>query len=164
MKFLVQLSLTTFMLIVSLQTHAKVNLAKNCAQFSSVAETSFVLFSKQELIALGECVAQDMLRKRKYIKTLIKACNEVSEANGILGITALSKAEAIKIGQCVGAINFVNSKFHGARVSTRYNYSTRSYATYHCTRGMPAVALITKSNERYLNTAAIRDIICEHER
>ena len=114
---------------------------------------------------LGEnqCVAQDILRKRKYITTLVEACNEVKEANGMLGIAALSKAEAIKIGQFIGAINFVDSRFHGTKVYRGYNYSMRSYSTYVCTRGKSAIALITESNKEQLNTTAIRNIICESQ-
>jgi len=161
MRFLIITTVTICIALTSMPTQAKIRLAKSCKQYTSLAKSAFILFNKQELISLGECVAQDILRMQMPLTTLVQACNEIKEADGLLGITALSKAEAIRIGQCLGAINYVDTRFHGTKVNIRNKYGRRSNLTYNCARGQLAVDLIVQHNEDRFNSNGIRNIICE---
>ena len=91
---------------------AKGSLHSACKQYQEVLESSFVLFSKKELMELGTCTGVALLKGHR-LSTLVDSCNEVEEAKSVFGIASLSKAEAIKVGQCVGVIDYIYQRYHG---------------------------------------------------
>lgn len=151
-------------LFTSLNAFAKIQLSKECKGYTELAKSSFVLFNKQELIELGVCVSQDLLRRNKSVKDLRSACKEAIEVGGPLGIMALSKAETIQIGQCVGAINYTSTRYHNVKVR-EYNYRYRKYdhrnKKYICSRGNEAIKLVSKGSDEGLRDTDVRELICD---
>lgn len=138
---------------------AKISLPSSCENYTDVAKSSLVIFSKKELIELGECTGVALL-KRRGLSTLTQACNEVIEDRlNPLGIMSLSKAEAIQIGQCVGVINYVYQRYHDERVSRSY-YGSRSNV-YQCLKGRRAVDVLSNQPQSRYSRNEVRDLLCD---
>lgn len=138
-------------------SHSKNKLAIDCSHLKEVSKIDFVLFSKKEFIELGECLAINAI-KSNLTFSMLEACNEVDEdRRNILGIFSLSKSEAIRIGQCVGAINYIYQRYNDEPVN-RY-----SYRTYQCTKGIYAVEIIRAGLFGEVNRKNLRKALC-HER
>ena len=157
MRFLIISLLIAVSLFTSLNTFAKIQLSKECEKHTDVAKSSFILFNKQELIELGVCVSHDLLRRNKSVKDLRSACKEAIEADGPLGIWELSKAEAIQVGQCLGAINYVSTRFHNRKIK-KYDYR---YGKYVCSRGNEAIKLVSIGSDESLRDTDVRELICD---
>lgn len=138
-------------------SYGKNRLPSDCSHLQEVTELDFVLFSKKEFIELGECLAINAI-KTSLPFNMIEACNEVDEdRRNLLGIFSLSKSEAIRIGQCMGAINYIYQRYNDEPVS-RY-----SYKTYQCTKGVDAVDIIRAGLLGDVNRKNLRKSLC-HER
>ncbi|MBU2925808.1 hypothetical protein Q4530_01105 [Colwellia sp. 1_MG-2023] len=154
MKFLVGLLLC----LLFQNSYAKETLIEDCRHLENATEADFVLFSKKEFIQLGECLAVSFIKKRIELD-LIESCNEVDEdKRNFLGVLSLSKLEAIKIGQCIGVINFIYQHYDNEPVNSWGSYK---YKTYHCLKGNRAVDRIIRSRATLLNKQDIRKLLCE---
>jgi len=137
-------------------SYANESLPEDCSHLQSVKEADFVLFSKKDFVALGECLAINLI-KQKAPLNLLESCNEVDEdRRNILGILSLSKLEAILMGQCVGAINYIYQHYDNEPVST-YGVETK---TYQCTKGFSAVDIIRQSASDSISRTKLRDLLC----
>lgn len=135
-------------------SHGKNRLPNDCSHLQEVTELDFVLFSKKEFIELGECLAINAIKTNLPIN-IVEACNEVDEdRRNILGIFSLSKSEAIRIGQCMGAINYVYQRYNNELVN-RY-----SYKTYQCAKGVSAVDTIRANLFGDVNRKNLRNALC----
>ncbi|MEO2282047.1 hypothetical protein [Pseudoalteromonas pernae] len=140
-------------------SHGKNRLPSDCSHLQEVTELDFVLFSKKEFIELGECLAINAIKTNLPIN-IVEACNEVDEdRRNILGIFSLSKSEAIRIGQCMGAINYVYQRYNNEPVNS-YSYSNK---TYQCAKGVSAVDIIRAGLFDDVNRTNLRNALC-HER
>lgn len=138
---------------------AKESLPKDCSHLQNATEADFVLFSKKEFIELGECLAVSFIKKSVPLN-VIESCSEVDEdRRNILGIFSLSKFEAILIGQCVGAINYIYQHYDNEPVST-YSYRSRQTKRYQCIRGLQAVDILRKSTAKSYSRTKLRDLLC----
>lgn len=144
------------LLLISLcfNCQGKNRLPNDCTHLQKVTELDFVLFSKKEFIELGECLAINAI-KSSLPFNMIEACNEVDEdRRNFLGIFSLSKTEAIRIGQCIGAINYIYQRYNDEPVN-RYNYNT-----YRCTKGLDAVDIIRAGLFSDVNRKNLRKALC----
>ncbi|MDO6569010.1 hypothetical protein Q4561_18200 [Alteromonas sp. 1_MG-2023] len=147
-------------LVFSMPSFSYESLPSNCSNLDEVVEESFVIFSKMEFIQLGECLAENLLKKRKTLN-IVDACNEVVEdKNNYLGILSLSKAESIKIGQCAGAIKYIYTRYDEELVPHRPGYYS-SHRVYRCKKGSTAIEAIRKSGEVSMNRENLRDLLCD---
>ncbi|NRA59810.1 MAG: hypothetical protein HRU25_02655 [Psychrobium sp.] len=138
---------------------AKVDVYGDCKQqYQGMVASSFVLFSKKELMELGTCTGVALL-KRNRLSTLVYSCNEAQEARSVFGIATLSKAEAIQVGQCVGVINYIYDRYDGERLD--YSAYRRSNYVYSCIRGRAAVDLLSKEPKRSYGRNTVRDLLCD---
>jgi len=138
-------------------SHGKNRLPSDCSHLQEITELDFVLFSKKEFIELGECLSINAIKTNSPIN-IVEACNEVDEdRRNILGIFSLSKSEAIRIGQCIGAINYIYQRYNNESVS---HYS---YKTYQCAKGFSAVDTIRAGLFGDVNRKSLRNALC-HER
>ncbi|WP_010561988.1 hypothetical protein [Pseudoalteromonas spongiae] len=145
------------LLLCCFTSYGKERLPSDCSHLQSVTELDFVLFSKKEFIELGECLAINAIKSNLPFN-MLEACNEVDEdRRNILGIFSLSKSEAIRIGQCVGAINYIYQRYNDEPVN---HYS---YRTYQCTKGIYAVDIIRAGLFGEVNRKNLRKALC-HER
>jgi len=140
-------------------SYAKETLPKDCSHLQSATEADFVLFSKKEFIQLGECLAVSLIKERTPLN-LFESCNEVDEdRRNILGIFSLSKLEAILMGQCVGAINYIYRHYDSEPVS-EYRYRSSQTKKYQCIKGLHAVDLIRQSSSNSITRTKLRDLLC----
>jgi hypothetical protein len=154
MKFLVGILLCLFFQ----NSYAKETLIEDCSHLENVTEADFVIFSKKEFLQLGECLGVSFIKKKIELD-LIESCNEVDEdKRNFLGILSLSKLEVIKIGQCIGVINFIYQHYDNEPVNDGSNYK---HKTYHCLKGNRAIEQIIRSRATLLNRQDIRKLLCE---
>ncbi len=152
MKYLIGLILCFIFQV----TFAKESLPKDCSHLQDATEADFVLFSKKEFIELGECLAVSLIKKRLPLN-VVDSCSEVDEdRRNILGIFSLSKLEAILIGQCIGAINYIYQRYDNEAVST-YNYQ---HQKYQCINGLDAVDILRGSKAKSYTRTKLRDLLC----
>lgn len=134
---------------------AKSLLHSSCTDYETVAQSDFILLNKTEFIQLGECVGRALLEDNR-LNNLAEACSEVIEDKlSPLGILSLSKVEAIKIGQCLGAVAYVHDKYQGEK------YDYYSNKTYHCTQGDKAAKLLSLQTDNLRTPKDVRSVICE---
>jgi hypothetical protein len=155
-----RLIITLFLLFASSSGLANTNVIESCQHLEETTEAKFILFSKRDLVELGECIGISFL-KNKVKVNLVESCNEIDEdKRNILGILSLSKREAIQIGQCAGVINFIYQHYHGEKAydTLRNRYSNRKYS---CKKGDLAITLIRQAVTTKLNRESIKDLLCE---
>lgn len=146
-------------LLVLVQTsNAKTTFPKDCSHLENVAKSDFVLFSKKEFIQLGECLAVSLIKKHSAVN-LVESCNEVDEdRRNPLGILSLSKYEAILIGQCVGAINYIYQRYDNEPVYNRPN--SNSQKVYHCAKSKKAIDIIRLNKQPMLDKTDLKKLLC----
>jgi len=155
MRYFVGVFLFSFMQV----SYAKETLPEDCSHLQSITEANFVLFSKKEFIKLGECLAVSSIKERASLN-LFESCNEVDEdRRNILGIFSLSKLEAILMGQCVGAINYIYQRYDNEPVS-EYSYRSSQSRKYQCRKGFDAVDIIRRSSRNSITRTKLRDLLC----
>lgn len=145
-----------FFLLTIQAASAKDTLVDDCSHLKDAKEADFILFNKKEFIELGECLAIDTLKKQS-VNNLPRICKEVTENEATpLGIMSLTKLEAIYIGQCIGAINYIYQRYNNERLAQGY----RGPSEYSCVKGMKAVKLIINQGQNDMTRRDIRDILC----
>ncbi len=150
MKFIIAL----IFLFVIQPAVAKSSLPENCMHLKETVKADFILLNKKEFIQLGECSAVALL-KLGELKKLNEACAEVIEdKNNVLGILSLSKSEALKIGQCVGVINYIYERFHNEVVNGRYGEK------YSCSKGIKAATYLSAQSSSMKRRDQLRDLLC----
>lgn len=154
MKFVI----TLFFLIFTSVAFAKNPLIKDCEHLEDASQSEVTLFNKTEFIELGECLAVNAMKK-STISDLPMLCSEVKEnTSNPLGIFALTKLEAIYIGQCVGVINYIHQRYHDEYIDGNSGYSRNK--TYHCQKGQRAVNILTLEATEKMYRRDVRDLLC----
>lgn len=134
-------------------------LIKDCQHLEQATKSEFILFSKRDLVELGECIGINFLKNKVDID-LVTSCKEVSEdRRNPLGILSLSKVEAVQIGQCVGVINFIYQHYHGEKV---FNERIKKYSNreYRCKRGNEAVVIISTADKVNWDRNIVKNLLC----
>ncbi len=140
------------------QSMAKSSLIHNCSEYEKIAESDFILLNKAEFIQLGQCVGIELMRTER-MNHLVEACSEVVEDNiSPLGVFSLSKVEAIKIGQCLGAVDYVYYEYNGTKY---YDWYSDSYKTVHCTQGNVAAKSLSLQTGSLDTVQDVRTVICK---
>ncbi|MFT7006556.1 MAG: hypothetical protein ACJAXJ_001064 [Colwellia sp.] len=141
------------LLVCSTTVYAKKTFVKECTQEEeNISSFSLVFFNKAALINLGSCVGVATIKRGAHLD-IVESCKEVVEDKiNLLGVLALSKAEAIQIGQCLGVIQYINNKYHN-----EYTYSN---GIYQCKKGMAAVKTIVKLSDSKVSKTMLRDRLC----
>jgi len=158
MRLIILSVLLYFAVVNANNAQAKVSLHSDCKEYEEMVSSSFVLFSKTELIELGACTGVALLKDHR-LSTLGDSCKEALEANSALGIATLTKVEAIKVGQCAGVINYIYGRYHDERVGYS-SYSRRGYV-YSCIKGYEAVNLLSEKSQRRYSRNDVRDLLCD---
>lgn len=160
MKLIILLILT----LTSSVTLAKNTLVDECAHLQEISESQFVVFNKKEFIELGECLTVHTI-KRRQVKHLPKLCAEVIEnQDNPLGIMSLSKLEAIYIGQCMGAINYIYNRYNNELVNQySNNYSYRYKERYVCRKGIQAAKVLINDATNSMSRNEIKSILCKEQ-
>ncbi len=141
---------------------AQVTLHHDCRQYQETVTSSFVLFSQRELMELGACTGVALLKDHR-LSALPEACNEVKESKSVFGIATLSKAEAIKVGQCAGVINYIYERYNNERITNYSGYKRRNQV-YSCIRGDEAVNILSKSGLSTSSRNDVRALLCDSYR
>lgn len=150
------------LLVTSLRGWAQEIIPPECSDFKSVKKTTFVVFNKQELMTLGRCTGVNLLKQGRG-QELAQACGEVMEDRlNPLGVLSLSKAEAIKIGQCMGVIKYIHDYYHNEAIQSIGNASLADKnRVYQCRRDLEAVEILMAASNDLLNTRIeIRALLC----
>lgn len=152
-------------LVISCNSLADMRVPARCDEsVSQINKTNLIFFNSTEVIKAGECVGVELV-KRGVDQELPKACGEVVEnKTNVLGALSLSKKEALQIGQCLGAINYVydrynDEKYHPSRYDSYYS-KYKSYV-YQCATGMSAVQRLISTTHSLSSRSKIRDVLCE---
>jgi len=153
MRLILLSLLLLFSVVNANNAQAKVSLHSDCKQYKNIADYSFVLFSKRDLIELGACTGVALLKENR-LPNLVDSCKEVLEAKSVFGIATLTKLEAIQAGQCAGVINYIYNHYHNERT----NYGSKR--VYSCIRGDEAVELLSKESKKTYRRNDVRDLLC----
>jgi hypothetical protein len=152
-------------LVISCNSLADMRVPARCDEsVSQINKTNLMFFNSTEVIKAGECVGVELV-KRGVDQELPKACGEVVEnKTNVLGALSLSKKEALQIGQCLGAINYVYDRYndetyHPSRYDSYYS-KYKSYV-YQCATGMSAVQRLISTTHSLNSRSKIRDVLCE---
>lgn len=123
------------LILFSFNSPAKDYVKPNCSEFNlyQLDIESISVFESKTLIEIGHCLGLYLLENQRP-QHLVDACKEFIEHhnNSKYALVFLSKAEAIKIGQCLGVIDYAfeqNLKrlAHDKRLNyrNRYNYQPK---------------------------------------
>jgi hypothetical protein len=147
-------------IIFTQTSFAKDGLVNDCAHLKEASEVQLAIFSKKELIELGECLAVYTI-ERKSIIDLPMFCGEVIEDESTpLGDWSLTKLEAIYIGQCFGVVDYIYTRYNKQFFIVNNN-GYRSNRKYSCYRGGDAVKILRKKASNKMSEYDIRDLLCE---
>ncbi|MDT0628054.1 hypothetical protein [Alteromonas sp. W364] len=146
MKFAISIFLLLTLFAPSVSGKLRI---QGCDNLETLDAQHFVLFNKKELIELGECLALEVL-KGNNAYDWGNTCREyIEDEQAILGTLVLSKLEAIQIGQCVGAINYIY---------VRYHKEEGQFAS--CFKGKKAVQLLADLRGDSLNKRELKTLLC----
>ena len=142
------------LLMLSHNSFADSYLDNECDTILAKKPQNMLIFSSQKLIKYGECFGVQQLKKRA-IQILPAACSEVIEdTNNLISYINLSKSEAIKIGQCVGVINYIYDNYHNTFIAQDRD------SKYNCNKGLVAVKLLVAVSYPLINRRDVLRVLC----
>lgn len=140
--------LLSFLILFSASVLGNIN-TNSCENLDALDSQRFVLFNKKDLIELGECVALEVIKSDKPYDWGTTCREFLEDERAILGNLVLSKLEAIQIGQCVGAINYIYMRYHKEdRNSER------------CLKGKDAIQVLAILRDDSITKRELRSLLC----